>query len=424
MRHNLFRKTLLASVLGCTSLSLIAAPYEIIDLGKITGGSNSFAYGINDAGEVVGFADGPLRAGSTTLREFKRHAVKFSDTGTVTDLGVLDTGDESFAVSINNSGVVVGSSNTKKVNTDSNGNSTTVTNFYPVIFSPTPVKMSPITGFVNPRAISINDNGIVVGFGNIDVNASDQVPAVSRGFVYNTSTSQFIGKIDDLSNNVARRSALTAINNNGDFVGWAEKDDGNKLVQRAIKGNVVDLTKITELPNLETILTTATDINDSGMIVGFARHSDKSNRVVAVKYASGDTGLVKLPFFEDRYDNSVANAINNSGQIVGQALVSTPTTGLNAGFIYEDDTLKNLNTLIPCKSGWRIDNATNINNNGDIIGYGIKNNEVRAFKLKPTGGSVETCEAESPKPTQGGGGSSSWWLLGLLAGLGLLVRRK
>lgn len=423
MKQKIFRKTLLASVLSCASLGVIAAPYEIIDLGKVSGGSNSFAYGINDAGEVVGFADGPLRTGSATLREFKRHAVKFSDTGAVTDLGVLNTGDESFAVSINNSGVIVGTSNTKTTTTNSSGNTSTVIKFSPATFSPTPAVMSPITNFINPQAVAINDNGIVVGFGNVDLDDSDKVPAVSRGFIYNTSTSQFIGKVDDLSDNVARRVALTSVNNNGDFVGWSEKDDGDKFVRRAIKGNISDVTKLTELPNLSTVLTTATDINDSGVVVGFARHSANSTRVVAVKYATGDSGLVKLPFFEGRYDNSTANAINNAGQIVGQALVSTPSTGLNTGFIYEDDTLKNLNTLIPCKSGWRIDNATNINNNGEIIGYGVKDNEVKAFKLKPTGGSIETCATESSKPTQGGG-SSSWWLLSLLLGLGLWSRRQ
>ena len=58
--------------------------------------------------------------------------------------------------------------------------------------------------------------------------------------------------------------------------------------------------------------------------------------------------------------------------------------------------------MIPCDSGWKLVEATSINNSGQIVGFGVKDGEIRAFRLDPTGGSVETCETEE-EPKSGGG---------------------
>ena len=48
-------------------------------------------------------------------------------------------------------------------------------------------------------------------------------------------------------------------------------------------------------------------------------------------------------------------AVNDSGVIVGEQ------------FVYSNGTLQNLNNLIPAGSGYQIQNATGINDNGQIV---------------------------------------------------------
>lgn len=74
------------------------------DLGKLPGGANdtSAAYDINDAGQVVGFS---------AVTNFGEHAFIWDSDNGMRDLGVLPGGENwSFALGINNSGQIVGSS--------------------------------------------------------------------------------------------------------------------------------------------------------------------------------------------------------------------------------------------------------------------------------------------------------------------------
>ena len=65
-------------------------------------------------------------------------------------------------------------------------------------------------------------------------------------------------------------------------------------------------------------------------------------------------------------------AINDSGVIVG------------GPFIWRNGTLQNLNTLIPPGSGVTINNATGINDKGQIVVNGSSTSGGTAFLLTPT----------------------------------------
>ena len=73
------------------------AAYTVTDLGTLSGGTLSAAYGINDNGQVVGFAGTSGGA---------QHA--FFYCGGMHDLGTLIIGSSSLATAINTSGQIVG----------------------------------------------------------------------------------------------------------------------------------------------------------------------------------------------------------------------------------------------------------------------------------------------------------------------------
>src|SRR5262249_9219370 len=70
-----------------------------------------------------------------------------------------------------------------------------------------------------------------------------------------------------------------------------------------------------------------------------------------------------------------AYAINNRRQIVG--------TGGDHAFLWENGRMQDLETLIPPGSGWRLNSANGISDNGLIVGEGFYNSHVRGFLLTP-----------------------------------------
>jgi probable HAF family extracellular repeat protein len=79
--------------------------FEMTDLGTFPDGTYSVAQSINDAGQVVGYANGNFGLGASF------HAFLWQ-AGAMSDLGTLPGGSYSNATSINNLGQVVGSSST------------------------------------------------------------------------------------------------------------------------------------------------------------------------------------------------------------------------------------------------------------------------------------------------------------------------
>jgi probable HAF family extracellular repeat protein len=84
---------------------------SMIDLGGLSGGTQSFGLGINDAGQVVGW--GSIPCADNCTHAFLYQPAKSGSTGVMIDLGSLPNGSDgpwSMAYSINNSGQIVGSS--------------------------------------------------------------------------------------------------------------------------------------------------------------------------------------------------------------------------------------------------------------------------------------------------------------------------
>lgn len=94
------RRLPLAVALSCAAAPAFAVSFTLTDLGDLRGGDFGRAYGINDAGQVVGSS-----GAATGSRAF------LWEGGTMTDLGDLPGGgDVSRAYGINEAGQVVGNS--------------------------------------------------------------------------------------------------------------------------------------------------------------------------------------------------------------------------------------------------------------------------------------------------------------------------
>ena len=74
--------------------------------------------------------------------------------------------------------------------------------------------------------------------------------------------------------------------------------------------------------------------------------------------------------------NAVANAINNSGVIVGGS-------GNGDGFVYQNGTATDLNTLIAPTAGLTLGSATGINTKGQIAGSATLNGQEIGYILTP-----------------------------------------
>ncbi len=74
-------------------------------------------------------------------------------------------------------------------------------------------------------------------------------------------------------------------------------------------------------------------------------------------------------------------AINNHGQVVGWSAIS-PTSGLNHAVLWEGGDILDLNDLHD-GAGWDLRWANDINDAGQIVGWGRFNGYTRGFLLTP-----------------------------------------
>ena len=321
--------SLIAATAAPAAASAATAAYTMTDLGNL-GGGVSTGFGINASGEVAG------RSYLNKVFFFKcgRHICHFTQNdpfswsgGTMTDLGTFNAMTMSEANAVNSTGDVVGGSNSRAFL----------------------VHNKKMTDLGPGMATSINDFGEIVG-------NSQGAFLISGG----TRTT-----LPDLSSyGGGGFSSASGINNNHQIVGASDNAGGNSHAVLWASGT------ITDLGTLGGTQSAAYAVNNLGQVTGWAHTASEATDVFL--WSGGkmtDLGTFGL--------DPVGEAINNHGVIVGQSG--------NGAWIWSNGTFQNLNNLIPPGSGFTLNDATAINDNGQIVVNGTNaTGQTHAFLLTPS----------------------------------------
>ncbi len=132
---------------------------------------------------------------------------------------------------------------------------------------------------------------------------------------------------------------------------------------------------LTELGTLGGKTNFASSINDSGQIVGRSSTGNGTHAVITGPNGVGMTDLGTLGGGK----SSNATSINDSAEVIGTA---SAADGSHHAFLYSHGGMTDLSMLdVVVATGWTDIQVTDINNNGQIVGYGTDGFNTQAFLL-------------------------------------------
>jgi probable HAF family extracellular repeat protein len=272
---------------------------EMKDLGTLGDGSKSFAYAINGVGLIVG--------GSDTTDDLLYHAVRWQQNGDMVDLGTLG-GSNSEAFGINDAGQIVGAADTlggesHAVLWQQNGDK---------------VDLDTLGSGTVSVALSINRAGQIVGWSDIapKPDDKDKPPPDSHAFLYQGEEMVDLGTLDGIGD-----SAALWINDAGQIVGVSDTLDGEShAVLWQQNGEMVDMV---DLGTLGGNSSKANAINNTGQIVG---GSDTPGGLFHAYRRQTNGEMLDLGTLGDGSE-SEAFGINDAGQIVGVSNITPDVEG-------------------------------------------------------------------------------------------------
>lgn len=300
------------------------------------------AIAINDAAQATGYS---LVCSPTCVA----HAFLWTN-GAMIDIGTVGGLPQSRGMALNNSGQVAGyafqAANDTQIGRAllfSNGRTT---------------DLGPLPGGEASAAYGINNLGQVVGTSRTGTSPHVHATLWSGGTVV------------DLDNDPGRGSVAHDINDAGDVMGQIWFEDGAFNIRGFHYRNGV----LTVLGPDRTE-SSPVRMNEAGHVVGGWQVAQGVRHPFL--YAGGvmaDLGTFGGSFGE-------AYGINAADHVVGRANTAAE---VNHAFVYRDGTLFDLNDRLVANPGWTVlSGATDINDAGQIVGWGTIGGETHGFRLDP-----------------------------------------
>jgi probable HAF family extracellular repeat protein len=385
-RDETMKRTLLISMpalmLALAGMPIWADPptrYKVTDLGTL-GGTYSFAFGINDAGQVAGGAATPdqtdflaqtafvwRRGQMTKLGALEGSACPTCSSegsgvgasgevaviseqskadpngedfcafgthrqcvgaiwrnGVMTPLEPLPGGNNNVAIWINNMGQMIGwAENDIPDATCAAGTPFQVRQFEPVVWGPggeIQKRLGPLEskGDTVAFAFGINDHGQAVGTSGLcsNVTLPSYQPHGSHAVLWERD-----GSVTDLGDLGGSSNIATSINNRGEVVGTARSSkDG--LIHSFLWTRQTGMQDLGGFPGaLATVAPCCHTINDRGEVVGFSIHAGGNFLALIWRNSKVPTDLNQFnPADSPFLQLMAAQSINNAGEIAGWGL--------------------------------------------------------------------------------------------------------
>lgn len=318
------------------------AQYTATAIPPITGGFTTEAFGVNNAGVVVGRGDN--MNGQVAAFVFQN--------GVTTELPFLAGGADAQASSINSSNVIVGNCD------DASGTSRAVK--WELVSGAWQITdlgtlAAGDAGF--GVATRINDAGKIVGYCSVNS------PGPYHACLWDGATKSDLGTLG-YTGNLAYSQAL-GINEAGEVSGYAYRVLGGPE-----HGMIVtDRGGIDITPMEQFGLAQWHNVNSSGILGGYISSNQTAGefRPATFDRSSGD-GFVLLPLI-DGLVGGYGYDINDAGQVVGVnfLLSPNPAESIFHGFVFDGGVTRDLNDISSGLPGTFAE-ARDISNDGKIVG--------------------------------------------------------
>jgi probable HAF family extracellular repeat protein len=380
--RNFWMSCVTTIVLACFSDAVAQTSYKITDLGVNKNTDNfNMVMGLNNQGwaeNMDGVLTPPITSTSTSI--VSGRAVINID-GSNIDLGTLG-GKNSWTNygGINDRGEAVGFAETSVPDPDGEDMCAFSTKLTcrPFLWRHGRMMALPTLGGNNGQASAINNRGQIVGISETTVPDSGCSPSKPGKIISPVLWER--GEVRALSTVAGDPDGFVqGINNQGQAVG-----SSGTCTSIATHAVLWEDDTAFELPNLGHDGNDAYAINDHGQAVGYVSTTD-GKTIVASLWPNGAHGAVTNLGILSGDGAAFATGINNRSQVVGSTFNSA---GWSRGFIWQDNVMTDLNTLIPRNSNLFIVAASNINERGQISGMatvltGPDSGKIHAILLTP-----------------------------------------
>ena len=381
--------------------TVLAQPrFTIQELAPVSGNTGSAAaLGLNDRGDAVGRSTAPtFTAAAAGQRPVLWQRSNSFASPLPRDL-LPNLPGFGAANDRNNVGTSVG--------TFRAGNATAPLGFVvggPSAVAPATTFIQPLPGGTTTVANAVNDSNWVVGSSNLAFTGT--VAPATHAILWRQGQTQDLGTLG------GPNSEARDVSSDGSIVGvsdLAPSTANARTVRRAfiVPGPTYPMVELSALgPSLSSA---ANAISDTAIIVGSSETlapaiSPVGPRPIrAVLWTPASLSIINLGTLRNADTSSEALGVNDAGWVVGWS--GTPTNALapstspnlspaardrTRAFLWIEGTMHDLTSLIPPDSGWVLHAASDVNEHGQIVGWGSRLStsvapagQVRAFILTP-----------------------------------------